>query len=225
MSYHPYHCSKSIRYSQALRINWICSETVLFDLRCNELEEWLIKRNYNPTVVRKQIRKDRAFSRDTLLETVKEVRNNDRLALTLTYHPSIKNFLNVLNEAPILLTPNKEHRNVFGDKPPLIGWREPKSLKDHLVCAKIRCEPSSDNKRAPCCRSRYQICPFIEETKTFQNKDKSETFDIRKGILNCSTNLVVYLIECKSCSKQYVGSTITPFHSCFKNYKIAARKV
>ena len=224
-SCHPYHCTKSIPYSQALRLNRICSENVSFDLRCNELEEWLIKRNYNPTVVRKQILKARALSRDSLLDKVKEVKNYDRLVLTLTYHPSIKSFQNVLNEAHILLTPNKEHRKVFGDKPPMIGWRKPKSLKDHLVSAKIKCEPSSGNKSAPCCRSRYQICPFIEETKTFQNKDKSETFDIRKGILNCSTDLVVYLIECKSCSKQYVGSTITPFHSCFKNYKIAARKV
>ena len=159
-----------------------------------------------------------------MLEKVKEVTNNGRLVLTLTYHPSIKNFQNVLNETHILLTPNKEHRKVFEDKPPLIGWRKPKSLKDHLVSAKIKCEPSSGNKSAPCCRSRYQICPFIEETKTFQNKDKSETFDIRKGILNCSTNLVVYLIECKSCSKQYVGSTITPFRSWFDNYKSEARK-
>ena len=176
-------------------------------------------------MVRKQILKDRAFSRDTFLETVKEVRNNDRLVLTLTYHPSIENFPNVLNEKPLLLTPNKEHRKVFGDKPPLIGWRKPKSLKDHLVCAKIKCEPSSDNKRAPCCRFRCQIFPFIEETKTFQNKDKSETFNIRKEILNCSTDLVVYLIECNLCSKQYVRSTITPFHSRFKNYKIGARTV
>ena len=67
-------------------------------------------------------------------------------------------------------------------------------------------------------------CPFIEETKTFQSNDKSETFDIRKGISNCSTDLVVYLIECKSCSKQYVGSTITPFRSWFDNYKSEARK-
>ena len=176
-------------------------------------------------MVRKQILKARPFSRDTLLDKVKEVRNNDRPVLTLTYHPSIKNFENVLNEAHILLTPNKEHRKVFGDKPPMIGWRKPKSLKDHLVSAKIKCEPSSGNKSAPCCRSRYQICPFIEETKTFQNKDKSETFDIRKGILNCSTDLVVYLIECKSCSKQYVGSTITPFRSHFNNYKSGATEV
>ena len=43
--------------------------------------------------------------------------------------------------------------------------------------------------------------------------------------MNCSTNLVVYLIECRSCSKQYVGSTITPFCSQFNNYKSGARKV
>ena len=123
------------------------------------------------------------------------------------------------------MTPNKEHRKVFGDKPPMIGWRKPKSLKDHLVSAKIKCELSSDNKSALYCRSRCQVCPFIKEIKTFQNKDKSETFDIRKGILNCSTDLFFYLIECKSCFKQYVGSTITPIHSRFNNYKSWARKV
>ena len=32
-SYHPFHCNKSIPYSQALRINQICSENVSFDLR------------------------------------------------------------------------------------------------------------------------------------------------------------------------------------------------
>ena len=106
----------------------------------------------------------------------------------------------------------------------MIDWRKLKSLKDHLVSARIECEPSSDNKSALCCRSGYQICPFIEQTKTFQNKGKSETFDIRKEILNCSNNLVVCLIECKSCFKQYMGSTITPFRSSFNNYKSGARK-
>ena len=69
------------------------------------------------------------------------------------------------------------------------------------------------------------ICPFTEETNTFQNKDKSETFDIRKGFLNCSSNLVFYLFECKLCSKQYVGSTAKPFRTRFNNYKSGARKV
>ena len=85
------------------RINQICSENISFDLRCNELEEWLIKRNYNPTVIRKQFLKARAFSRDTLLYKVKEVRNYDRLVLTLTYLPYsylpiFKTFLNALRQ-------------------------------------------------------------------------------------------------------------------------------
>ena len=40
---------------------------------------------------------------------------------------------NVLNEAHILLTPNKEYRKYFGHNPPMTGWRKPKSLKDHLT--------------------------------------------------------------------------------------------
>ena len=39
--------------------------------------------------------------------------------------------------------------------------------KQRSFSAQIKCEPSSDNKSTPCCKSRYQICPFIEETKTF----------------------------------------------------------
>ena len=119
-------------------------------------------------MVREQILKARAFSRDILLRKDKVVKNNDRLDLTLTYHPSIMNFQNVLNEAHILLTPNKKHGKGFEDNPPLTGGRKQKSFKDHLVSARIKCELSSDNKNAPYCKSRYQICSFIEETNTFQ---------------------------------------------------------
>ena len=87
------------------------------------------------------------------------------------------------------------------------------------------CEPSSDNKSAPCFRFWCRIRSFIEETNTFQNKDKTETSDIRKGILNRSINLVVYLIECKSCFRQYVGSSITPFRSRFNDSKSGTKKV
>ena len=65
----------------------------------------------------------------------------------------------------------------------------------------------------------------MEKTKTFQNKYKSQVFDITKGILNSSISLVVYLTECKSCSQQYVGSTIKPLRSRFNNYKSGDRKV
>ena len=42
---------------------------------------------------------------------------------------------------------------------------------------------------------------LIEETNIFQNKDKKEMFDIRKGILNYNSNFLVYLIEWKLSSR------------------------
>ena len=42
-----FHSKKSIPYSQALRLNRICSENSFFDKRCNDLEIWLKGRAYS----------------------------------------------------------------------------------------------------------------------------------------------------------------------------------
>ena len=41
---------------------------------------------------------------------------------------------------------------------------------------------------------------------------------------NCDSSNVVYLMECKVCGVQYVGSTCTPFRLRFNNYKACNRK-
>ena len=51
--------------------------------------------------------------------------------LNLMYHPLLRDFQKVLNEAQILLTLNEEHKTVFGEKPPMIGWRKDRTLKDY----------------------------------------------------------------------------------------------
>ena len=38
---------KGIPYSQALRLNRICSDPNSFDIRCHDFEIWLIERNYS----------------------------------------------------------------------------------------------------------------------------------------------------------------------------------
>ena len=124
-------------------------------------------------MVRKQILESRAFSRGTLLGKIKEVRNNYKLVLTLTYHPSIKNFQNVLNEVHILLTPNKEHHKDFRDKPPMIGGHV---SKQSSLNAKIKCEPSSDSKSEPCCRSRCHTRNY----KLFKTKIKVKHLTLEK---------------------------------------------
>ena len=54
-SSHPYHCKKGIPYTQALRLNRICSDNESFDKRCNDLEGWLMETGYNEKMIKKQI--------------------------------------------------------------------------------------------------------------------------------------------------------------------------
>ena len=66
-SSHPYHCKKGIPYSQALRLNRICSDNESFDKRCSDLEGWFMERGYNGKMIKKQILRAREHSRKDLL--------------------------------------------------------------------------------------------------------------------------------------------------------------
>ena len=63
--------NKSITYSQAFRLNIICSNNHLFDKRCNQLEGLLVDRGYSEKMVMNQVLAARIFSRDELLEKQK----------------------------------------------------------------------------------------------------------------------------------------------------------
>ena len=59
-------------------------------------------------------------------------RNDNRVTFNITYYPVFKNIRIVLEGLHILLAPDQQHRNVFTDIP-RIGFKNSKSLKDHLV--------------------------------------------------------------------------------------------
>ena len=90
-SCHPYHCKNGILYSQALRLNRICSGPFSFDRRCNDLEKWLIKRGYSKREVRKQILRARGFSRDSLLDRENTREGQNKITFNLTYYPVFQN--------------------------------------------------------------------------------------------------------------------------------------
>ena len=89
-SCHPYHCKKEIPYSQALRLNRICSDPSSFDRRCNDLEKWLIEKGYSEREVRKQILRAKGFSRDSLLDR-ENTRKEQKITFNLNYYPVFQN--------------------------------------------------------------------------------------------------------------------------------------
>ena len=106
-SCHPYHCNKGIPYSQALRLNSICSDNETFDRSCNDLEKWLMERGYNEKMIRKQILSAREHSRNDLLEKQKQQISERKLTFNITYYPAFRNVRSIMKELHILLIPNK----------------------------------------------------------------------------------------------------------------------
>ena len=54
--------------------------------------------------------------------------------VNLTFYPVFKDMRKVLKELHLLLTPDQAHNRVFSEVP-IIGFKNAKSLKDHLVRA------------------------------------------------------------------------------------------
>ena len=215
-SCHVYHSKKSIPYSQTLRLNRICSDNKMFDKRCNDLEGWLLERGYCSKMVRNQVLAARKFSRDELLDKVKAPTENV-LTLNITYHPRLRGAKNILQKYHMFLAHNTDHEKFFSGIP-LVGFRKGKSLKDFLVRAKIQ-EESLNPGCVKCNAARCQVCGYIEESTEFTDNNETHIYKIRKGPLDCNSKFVVYLLQCKVCSKQNCGSTETKFRIRFNNYK------
>ena len=194
-SCHPYHCKKSIPYSQALRYNRICSDNKKFDQCCNNLEEWLMKRSYSERMIRTQIFKTRGESRDSLLERGNTKTSDSKLTFNITYYQAFQNVRSILEDLQILLAPGKEHKKVFPEVP-IVGFRNGKSLKDCLVRAAL---PKMDNagESEPCGKSTCQVCDHIITTNIFTTKACWEVFKIQSGPLNYNSQKVFYLLRCK----------------------------
>ena len=75
-SCHPFYCKKGIPYSQALRLNRICSNNEFFDKRCNDLDKYLLERGYSEKMVRKEILLTIAISRDAPSERKSIIRKS-----------------------------------------------------------------------------------------------------------------------------------------------------
>ena len=86
-SCHSYHCEKGIPYSQMIRLNRVCSDSRSFDKRCNDLERWLLERDYKEKEVQKQVLRGRAICRDDLLNRERTLQEKTQVRFNLTYYP------------------------------------------------------------------------------------------------------------------------------------------
>ena len=165
--------------------------------------------------------RSRAICRDDLLNRERTLQEKTQVTFNLTYYPVFKDVRKILKELHLLLTPDQAHKRVFSEVP-IIGFKNAKSLKDHLVRAVLP-QLDREGRSKPCegANRSCEVCDSVKDTTKFKKAESEETFDILKGPLDCNSNNVIYLFECKKCQFKfpYVGSTVTKFRFRFNNYK------
>lgn len=115
-SCHPPHVTKSIPYSQALRLRRICSTDDSFKRRLGKLKGHLRRRGYRNNNIKKNFQKAQQTSRSTLLQ-YKEKKKCNRVPCVLTYHPCLKNTISTIREHWKSIEKNPRLSRIFPEPP------------------------------------------------------------------------------------------------------------
>ena len=142
----------------------------------------------------------------------KPTANKAVLPFVLTYYPDLPKARGIVDKHWSIIDSSDHLSTVFPQKP-IMAYRRPKSLKDHLVRARLKPDPTDDEPLGeckPCGRSRCQTCRMITPSQTATSSSGARVK--LKGDTNCRTQNVVYLISYGKCGKQYVGETKGPLN-------------
>ena len=157
-SCHPLHCKASIPYSQALRIERICSSEYDFKKHTDELQSFLINREYN---TKSQIRRASLIQREDILIPRSNRKISIRIPLGTTFHPNLPELSSIINMHLPLLLASSCMKQAFPERP-LVAYRRPSNLHDLLVHANLKpshLEPARGS--SPCESKRCLTCQHI----------------------------------------------------------------
>ena len=218
-SSHPRHIIKNLPRGLAIRIKRICSNPETCDKRLDELKIHLMRRGYTSQIIENAFSEIRTMDRSVLLR-YKTKRQSTRVPLVVTYHPDGPHFAQIIRKHWGIIESVDEINAIFKD-PPIVAFRRPKNLKDHLVRAKINTERTNDPGTSKCGHGGCRICrDHMPVTKTFKSTTTGITFNIHQK-LNCNSKNLIYLLTCKICGMQYIGETKTRFRERMNNHKAA----
>lgn len=219
-SCHPKHCSKSIPFSQALRVKRICSTEAKTKQRLGELRCHLKQRGYNNKNISIGFNKANNISRDQLLQ-YREKKTNNRVPFVLTYHPAFKDIARTIRERWTTIEKHHQLSKIFPE-PPVMAFRKPKSLKDQLVRAEMSSRSRQSGQCCICGDGRCMTCDHIQHTQHFTSTSNGKQFDIHVN-LNCKSENIIYLLQCGICNLQYVGESVQRFSKRMNGHRSDTR--
>ena len=110
---HPYHTQKSVVFSQALRLNRVCTFEKDFERRMAGIKQWFAKRDYPQDLINSEMSKVK-------FPYVENKYNNSKekgIPFVVRFHPLLKSLGGILNKNYRLLQMNDEVKKVFSLQP------------------------------------------------------------------------------------------------------------
>ena len=197
------YCRKSINNIPcdiALRLRRICDTDEKFNSRSIEYKNYLIAREYKPSIVKyfaNVSTLSRLQARQKFTNQKSQVSKN--VKLIMKYDPRLPDLNSLLKKHMPLLYTDLILKTIFSQGCINSVFKRNQSLKELLapsLCPNKKVNRA--NSIASCnkcdvCENYFHAVSPIEDI-------------IRGGILHCTCNHVFYLITCENCLQQYVGS-------------------
>ncbi|XP_071177436.1 uncharacterized protein [Mytilus edulis] len=222
-SCHPKHCSRSIPYSQAIRLKRICSSESKLNYRLGQLKTQLKSRGYKTQNITDAFDKAKEKDRASLMEYKDKTTRADRIPFVVTFHPDLTNISSSIRKHWRLIENDSSLKEIF-PSPPVIAYRRPKNLKDILVTSKVKKhETSKFGCYKQCGRRNCKCCKAANTDHSFSSTVTKQRYNIYVTS-NCKTENSIYILTCGTCKLQFVGETETTFNIRLNNHRSFIQK-
>ena len=215
-SYYPPHVTRSIPYSQSLRIRRIFSTDKSLKKRLSQLSNHLKRNGYKQIIIKKSFNKAHKISRINLL-WYKEKQKGKRIPCVLTYHTCLRNSFNTIRGHWTSVEKKFKLSKVFPE-PPMAAFKQPSSLRNLLGRTEISKPNTTIGKSHSCGEKHSKCCRHMQRSSLYTSKVTGKQYKIFCTV-NCKSANIIYILECFVCCLQYVGESKQPFHKRLNGHR------
>ena len=143
----------------------------------------------------------------------------ERVPLVTTYNPARPFTSSIIRKHFYILISSPRCYNVF-KAAPIVAYRRSSNLSDFLVRAKLRNLSQHNQPRGSYpCGKNCLTCKYISDVQTsYTFYATGETTPITNHI-DCNSKIVIYMVQCNHCSKQYIGETKRRLKGLFNEHR------
>ena len=202
----------------ALRLRRICDDDdETFEKRSSEYQNYLIARNHKPSIVKKQFSEVKKKTRpEAKQKQTKQDKVSDSKFIT-SYNPALPNIHNIIQNNLSILHTDENMKKIFPSKSIKTLYRKQKSLKEILSPSLFPAKPKNSESCITSCKKCDIRKNYLLTDNKFKCKVTGRFYNVRSS-LSCNSSNVNYLISCKNCEDQYIGSAID-FKARFRIHK------